>query len=189
MTRVLPTLILAAALAAPLYAQPAPPAASAWPSAAEMSGSDPAVVLGAPTGHALHGAELDAETKVVSSLLRCPVCQGLSVADSPSTTAQNMRHQVRALLEKGYDQQQILAYFESSYGEFVRLQPPLRGVNWLLWLAPAVVLLGGAFFMFRRGRNKGEGVAAPAPDPALEDYRARARALAFGQPPNPPEAR
>ena len=44
---------------------------------------------------------------------------------------------MRELLAAGYDQEQILAYFERSYGEFVRLEPPLRGVNWLVWLAPA----------------------------------------------------
>lgn len=183
MKRLTLTLLAAAALAVPLGAQTAaspapPPAASGWPSSAELMGSDPRVVLGAPAGPGLAGTELDAQTKAVSALLRCPVCQGLSVADSPSTTAQNMRHQVRELLERGYDQQQILAYFERSYGEFVRLQPPLRGVNWLLWLAPALVLLGGAFFLLRR--RTPPAPEAPAPDPTLDAYRARARALAFG---------
>ena len=52
---------------------------------------------------------------------------------------------MRELLAAGYDEEQILAYFERSYGEFVRLEPPLRGVNWLVWIAPVVgLLLGGA---------------------------------------------
>ena len=184
---------LVLAVAAPLHAQAPAASAPAWPSAAELSGSDPRVVLGAPAGQGLHGSALEAGTKDVAALLRCPVCQGLSVADSPSTTAQNMRHQVRSLLEQGYDKQQILAYFEKSYGEFVRLQPPLRGINWLLWLAPVVVLLGGGALLFGRARTRAaaEAEAAPAPpaDPALDDYRARARALAFGETAEPTEPR
>ena len=33
-----------------------------------------------------------------------------------------MKPQVRELVAAGYDQEQILAYFERSYGEFVRLR-------------------------------------------------------------------
>jgi cytochrome c-type biogenesis protein CcmH len=193
-TRALAVCALVLCAAAPLRAQTPAASAAAWPSAAELSGSDPRVVLGAPAGQGLHGSALEAGTKDVASLLRCPVCQGLSVADSPSTTAQNMRHQVRALLEQGYDKQQILAYFENSYGEFVRLQPPLRGINWLLWLAPAVVLLGGGAVLVSRARARAaEAEAAAAvtvpPDPALDAYRARARALAFGETAEPTEPR
>ncbi len=105
--------------------------------------ADPSTVVGPPRAGALTGDALEKRTHEVAALLRCPVCQGLSVADSPSTMATNMRGQVRDLVAAGYDQEQILAYFERSYGEFVRLQPPLRGVNWLVWLAPIVGLLGG----------------------------------------------
>jgi cytochrome c-type biogenesis protein CcmH/NrfF len=49
------------------------------------------------------------------------VCQSLSVADSPATMALNMKAQVREMLATGYNQDQILAYFERSYGECDRL--------------------------------------------------------------------
>ena len=54
-----------------------------------------ALLLGAPQGRSLSGPELDQRTQEVASLLRCPVCQGMSVADSPSTVALDMKHQVR----------------------------------------------------------------------------------------------
>ena len=44
------------------------------------------------------GAALDTRTEEVGELLRCPVCQGLSVADSPATMATNMKAEVRSLL-------------------------------------------------------------------------------------------
>ena len=106
------------------------------------------------------GAALDTRTEEVGGLLRCPVCQGLSVAASPSTMASNMKAEVRGLLASGYTEEQVLAYFERSYGEFVRLQPPLRGVNWLVWLGPlAGLLAGGAtvFLALRRSRGGSSG--------------------------------
>jgi cytochrome c-type biogenesis protein CcmH len=106
----------------------------------ELTPIDPAQVesvVGAPQGRRLTGEALEAEALRISSVLRCPVCQGLSVADSPSPMATHMRQQVRDLVAAGFVEEQVLAYFEASYGEFVRLEPPLRGVNWLVWLAPA----------------------------------------------------
>lgn len=158
--------------------------------------SDARRLMGAPKGRTLSGAELDAETKRVGALLRCPVCQGLSVADSPATMAVNMRHQVQELLAAGYTEDQILGYFERAYGEFVRLQPPLRGVNWTLWLAPVAGLLLGAGFILwfvRRGASattadavpagSAEAVGDPLPeDPELAAYVLRVRELAFGWP-------
>src|SRR2546430_12202650 len=91
----------------------------------------------APRGQPLSGKLLDERTDEVGALLRCPVCQGLSVADSPATMARNMKAEVREKLAAGYDREQILSDFERSYGEFVRLEPPMRGVNWLGLFGPA----------------------------------------------------
>ena len=168
--------------------------------AAQGRGEDPAQVVGAPRGPRLEGAALDSRAKEVAGLLRCPVCQGLSVADSPSTMAQNMRAQVKEFLAAGYDQEQILAYFERSYGEFVRLEPTLRGVNWLVWLAPvAGLLLGAAVIGWalraprrahggpasevdgRGGADVPTADALPA-DPSLAPYVLRVRERAYGWP-------
>lgn len=183
-----PALILCMLALAPAAARAQEPtSAPSWPSASELGTVDARQVLGAPAGPGLRGTELDAQTEEVAALLRCPVCQGLSVADSPSTMAQNMKRQIRDLLAEGYDGQQVMSYFERSYGEFVRLQPPLRGINWLLWLAPALALLGGGLVFARITRRR--PAAAPAApeaaarpeDPALARYRDRVRALAYGE--------
>jgi cytochrome c-type biogenesis protein CcmH len=148
--------------------------------------SDPA--LGLPGGRPLSGAELDARTQEVGALLRCPVCQGLSVADSPSTMARNMKLEVREKLAAGYDQEQILASFERSYGEFVRLRPPLRGANWLVWLGPGIFLAVGAaavaLALRRSGRKPLPRDGALPEDPELASTVRRVRALAgAGAPP------
>ena len=180
MRRTLSLLALALALAGGVWAQQTRPQAP-----------DPQDIIGKPNGAPLSGAALDEKTRQVGALLRCPVCQGLSVADSPATMAVEMRVQVKELLALGYDADQTLTYFEKSYGEFVRLQPPLRGVNWLVWLAPVLGLLGGGFVVWRVLVARAGETAAPATavdpealpdDPQLAPYVLRVRELAYGWP-------
>jgi cytochrome c-type biogenesis protein CcmH len=154
-------------------------------------------IAGPPRAPRLTGAALEAEAKHIAAVLRCPVCQGLSVGDSPSAMATNMRQQIRELVAVGFDEDQILSYFEASYGEFVRLQPPLRGVNWLVWIAPGLgLLLGlGVVSWVLRGASTAtpEAVAATGPaveivsdplpdDPALAKAVLRVREMAYGWP-------
>jgi cytochrome c-type biogenesis protein CcmH/NrfF len=109
--------------------------------------------------------------------------------------AQNMKVEVRELLAAGYDQEQVLAVFERSYGEFVRLDPPLRGVNWLVWGAPVAGLLAGlaaVAWVFRRSPASSSGAAPDAEaavtadalpeDPGLAPYVLKVRELAYGWP-------
>jgi cytochrome c-type biogenesis protein CcmH len=175
-------LVLAGAASGARAQQPAPTAVA-----------DPRAVLGEPSGPPLAGPALDAATQEVAAVLRCPVCQGLSVADSPTDLARNMKKQVRELLAAGYDREQVLRYFESSYGEFVRLQPALRGVNWLVWVAPGIGLLTGGYIVARSLRRRpAPGAAAPDDDPSLGPYLLRVREMAYGwpggRPPGPPDA-
>jgi len=114
-------------------------------------------VAGPPRAARLVGEAQEAEAKRIGSLLRCPVCQGLSVTDSPSTMATNMRQQVRELVAAGFAEDR----------EFVRLQPPLRGVNWLVWLAPLVGLGAGAAIVYLALRRPtGAPTSVPAGTPA-----------------------
>lgn len=153
------------------------------------------MIVGPPQGQPLSGEALEKRTKEVGSLVRCPVCQGLSVYDSPAQMAVNMKEQVRELLAKGYTEEQILTYFEKSYGEFVLLQPKMTGANWIVWLAPLALLIVGGFVIrgFLKKRSNGDEPAAasetpgeergrlPA-DPRLAEYVLKARELAYGWP-------
>jgi len=157
---------------------------------------EPEQLVGPPRATPPAAAALETRTEEVAALLRCPVCQGLSVADSPATMAVNMKIQVREMLSRGYTEDQILSYFEGSYGEFVRLEPPLRGVNWLVWLAPVAGLLLGGIVVARVLRARGTAAPTPAknaapalparntlPDePELAPYVRRVRELAYGWP-------
>lgn len=140
-------------------------------------------VVGKPKSSPLSGAALDAKTRDVGSRLRCPVCQGLSIADSPASMAVNMKGEVRDLLARGYSDEQVIDYFEHSYGQFVLLDPPRRGINWLVWALPVLLLLAGAFFIRRvlTRSSPAEPVAMVADDDdELAPYIARVRELAYG---------
>ena len=133
--------------------------------------------VGKPQGQPVTGALLDQRTNETGALLRCPVCQGMSIADSPSEMAVNMKHQVRELIARGYTQEQILRYFERSYGQFVLLKPKFQGVNTLVWILPILALGVGAFAIFSMmGKSGGQPVdeapvAAADEDPYLAEVR------------------
>lgn len=151
---------------------------------------DAAQFVGPPAGQPLSGDALFKRTHEIGSLIRCPVCQGMSIADSPSEMAVNMKGQVRELVARGYTEEQILKYFELSYGQFVLLKPKFEGVNRMVWLLPVIaLLLGGAilFMKLRRLEHPAEtkaadGAVSESQDAAVSDdpYLARVRELVDG---------
>ncbi|HEV3310668.1 MAG TPA: cytochrome c-type biogenesis protein CcmH [Chloroflexota bacterium] len=83
---------------------------------------------------------LDDRVRAVSAELRCPVCQGESVYDSPSGLAQSMRTIIRHRLKAGQSQTQIRSYFVSRYGDWILLSPPAAGIGAVVWFGPPVVV-------------------------------------------------
>jgi cytochrome c-type biogenesis protein CcmH len=87
---------------------------------------------------------LEAMTTRLASELRCPVCQGNSIQDSPSELAQQMRDVIRDQLRSGKTPDEVRAYFVDKYGEWILLAPRAEGLNLIVYLVPfAAVLLGG----------------------------------------------
>ncbi len=84
----------------------------------------------------------------VASQLKCLVCQGESVADSPATLSQQMRGIIRQQLQSGKSEQEVIQYFESRYGDRILWSPPWQGFTLLAWLVPIALLLGGILLLF-----------------------------------------
>jgi len=93
--------------------------------------------------------------------LRCPVCQGLSAADSQAESAIAMRDRAEELVRAGYSDDQVRDYFVDRYGEWVLLEPPRRGRHLLVWLAPVAALGLGALVVGSRLRSAGAVEDAP----------------------------
>lgn len=83
--------------------------------------------------------------------LRCPDCQGLSVADSPSAAGAEMRRQIDEMLAAGATPDDVRAHFVARYGEWILLAPTAPAV----WLLPylAVGLAAGALIAWLAWRQ------------------------------------
>lgn len=133
-------------------------------------------------------ADLEEEARRIAAELRCVVCQNLSVADSPSEVAQQMRALIREQLQQGKGPEEIKGYFVSRYGEWVLLSPTLKGFNLLVWLLPFVAVVSGivlAVFLLHRWTKKKNSSQSAIVDPALIDRVKREAAAGRSLPIDP----
>ena len=96
---------------------------------------------------------LESRARSLSQELRCLVCRNENIDDSDASLAHDLRVLLRERLTSGDTDAQAMAFITDRYGEFVLLNPPMRGANLILWLAgPAMLLAGGgiALAMLRR---------------------------------------
>lgn len=134
----------------------------------------------------------EARAQAIGSTIRCPVCQGLPITESPSELSQSMLRDLREQVVAGRSPDQITSYFAARYGDTVLLDPPRRGVNLLLWLGPVALLLLGGWWLLgylRRARSAAAAVTpgleqtGPEADDEPDDYLARVKAeVAHGRP-------
>lgn len=122
------------------------------------------LLLGLAAAPSLRAEDDEARAHRIGMLLRCPVCQGMPIADSPSDMAQAMMKRVRELVAEGKSQEEILAYFAERYGEWALLEPKAEGFTFLLWILPPLALLAG--FVVLRAYARRLPRAAPPPQSA-----------------------
>lgn len=97
--------------------------------------------------------DLNRKVREIALTLRCPVCQNLSVADSPSQLATEMRAVIRQKLEAGASREEITQYFVQNYGNGILLDPPKEGFTLLIWLGAALAVVAGGLLMVVRVRS------------------------------------
>jgi cytochrome c-type biogenesis protein CcmH len=86
---------------------------------------------------------LELATSEVAAELRCAVCQGISIQESPSALAREMRDVVKEQLRAGRTPEEVRAYFVSKYGDWILLAPPPTGLNLLIYVLPVLLVVGG----------------------------------------------
>ena len=99
--------------------------------------------------------------------LRCVMCQNQSLADSEAPIAHDLRREVFNLMREGRSDAEIKAFLVERYGEFVLYRPRFGGNTLLLWLGPALVLLGGIVIVavvVRRRASANRTAADPVDD-------------------------
>jgi cytochrome c-type biogenesis protein CcmH len=99
--------------------------------------------------------------------LRCPDCQGLSVADSPTGSAREIRRQIDELVAGGATDDEVRAHFVARYGEWIRLAPSATA----LWALPFLVLAIGVVVLLAWLRARRDSAEAAGPVIGDEERR------------------
>lgn len=107
----------------------------------------------------------------IGTRIKCPVCQGESIANSPSQMAEDMMDLVSERVSAGVPDEEIVNELLGSYTGAVLLDPPASGATLVLWLAPlAVLVLGLAVILWWR-RHPGSGDAEESASPGRNRTR------------------
>jgi cytochrome c-type biogenesis protein CcmH len=89
--------------------------------------------------------------------LRCPECEGLSVADSNAPTSKAIRNDIEQRIADGQSDAEIRQAYVDRYGESILLSPESSGIGLLVWVLPVVALALGATgigFVLARARRE-----------------------------------
>jgi len=89
----------------------------------------------------------------LGSRIKCPVCQGEAIGDSPSETSAAMMEIVKEKVSAGETDAQIIDFFTARYGSGILLDPPFSGSTLLVWLLPALAVVGGIWMILSRRRQ------------------------------------
>ncbi len=124
-------------------------------------------------GEMLADPKLEMRARSIDQELRCLVCQNENIDDSNADLAHDLRVLVRQRVAAGDSDAQVKQYIVARYGDYVLLKPPFKAETYLLWFAPALLLVaaGAMAWVFARRQAK-------QPPPALSpEDKARIAAL------------
>ncbi len=110
--------------------------------------------------------KLQAES--IGAILRCPVCQGMPIADSPATMAVEMMDLVHEKVAAGQSEEEIINYFIGRYGEWVLLKPTTKGFNLFVWILPPIVLFLAFLFIAYRAKSSKNNTSVEVQDSETE---------------------
>lgn len=121
---------------------------------------------------------LEGRARDISKKLRCLVCQNQSIDDSDADLARDLRVIVRQRLVAGDSDEQVIQYIVDRYGDYVLLEPPVKGSTYALWFGPAgLLLVAGTALVVVARRRRG---AAPAKSLNEEEEKRLAQLLDRG---------
>jgi len=101
---------------------------------------------------------LEARAREISKNLRCVVCQNQSIDESNADLARDLRILVRERLVAGDSDQEVIDFVVARYGDFVLLNPPMKGITYALWFGPigfaGIAGLSGFFYFRHRSKSR-----------------------------------
>ncbi len=90
----------------------------------------------------------DDQINEVARQLYCPVCENISLDVCPTQACAQWRDLIREKLEAGWTTAQIKDYFATQYGDRVLPEPPKKGLNWLVYILPPVMIIGSILLLW-----------------------------------------
>jgi cytochrome c-type biogenesis protein CcmH len=111
----------------------------------------------------------DDQVNQIAHQLYCPVCANTPLDVCPTDACRQWRDLIRQQLAQGWTEGQIKQYFVQQYGARVLAEPPQTGINWLIYILPPLIILAGAFLLFRALRTWTKPVSASAAFGSNED--------------------
>jgi cytochrome c-type biogenesis protein CcmH len=115
-----------------------------------------------------------ARAHTLETQLKCPECEGLSVADSNAPTSRAIRTDVKKRIAEGQSNEEIRQAYVARYGEEILLQPRSSGLSLIVWVLPVVVLVAGAlgiWLVLARNRRAPKLHATEADEELVERAR------------------
>jgi cytochrome c-type biogenesis protein CcmH len=121
-------------------------------------------------------AQIENQVRLIGNELRCPVCGGSAITESPSDFARSMLAEVKAQVKTGKSESEIKAYFAGKYGNTVLLKPPFSGITVLVWILPMLILVVGAVVLVHYLRRSSQKPLEATDPVLLEKVRAQLEA-------------
>ncbi len=114
------------------------------------------VSLGVATSFGREANESNGQARIaqLESEIRCPTCEGQSVAQSEADMAKAAREEIRRRVANGESDESIRTYFLERYGNEAFVVPEKRGVGLIAWLLPVVITVIVASMTLMRLRRR-----------------------------------
>ena len=116
----------------------------------------------------------DDMVNAIAKQMYCPVCENIPLDVCGTQACAQWRDLIREKLRQGWSEAQIKQYFVDQYGDRVLAAPPARGLNWLVYIVPPLVILAGIYILYRAfmawKRPTAEVIASESPPPPTDEY-------------------
>ena len=86
--------------------------------------------------------------------VRCLVCQGQTIHESNAELAEDLKKLIREKISQGETDRQIKEYLVEKYGDWILMTPPFNSLTYILWSFPFLILIFGAFAIYRQKRSQ-----------------------------------
>ena len=75
--------------------------------------------------------------------MRCPKCQNQNLAGSDSPISADLRRELYEMIKLGKSDKEIVDFMVDRYGDFILYRPRVTPATYVLWGAPAALLVIG----------------------------------------------